>query len=74
MTTVTRRHIVVATFVAGFLISVPAVLVSTQTQQLETPPVPPDTHFLDTQPMASPSIVRGGIDRAGQSLLGRASL
>jgi SAM-dependent methyltransferase len=58
MTTTARRRLAVATFVAGFLVSFPALIVSTQTQQLETAPVPPETHFLDTQPLASPSILR----------------
>jgi hypothetical protein len=42
----------------GFVISFPALVVPTQAQQLETPPVPPETHVLDTQPLASPSAVR----------------
>ena len=58
MTTVRRRRLVVLLFAAGFLISVPALVVPTQTQQLESASVPPETHFLDTQPLASPSIVR----------------
>ena len=58
MTTVRRTRAVVLLFAAGLLISLPAVLVSTQRQQLETPPVPPEAHYLDTQPLASPSIVR----------------
>jgi SAM-dependent methyltransferase len=58
MTTVRRAWVAVGLFSAGFLISLPAAVVPTQTQQLETPPVPPETHFLDTQPLASPSIVR----------------
>jgi SAM-dependent methyltransferase len=58
MTTARRTRIAATLFAAGFVISLPALVVSTQTQQLETPPVPPETHFLDTQPLASPSIVR----------------
>jgi 2-polyprenyl-3-methyl-5-hydroxy-6-metoxy-1,4-benzoquinol methylase len=58
MTTVRRTRVVALLFAAGFVVSLPALVVSTQTQQLETPPVPPDTHFLDTQPLASPSIIR----------------
>ncbi|HEX6231521.1 MAG TPA: class I SAM-dependent methyltransferase, partial [Jiangellaceae bacterium] len=58
MTTVRRTRVVVVLFAAGFMISLPALVVSTQTQQLETPPVPPETHFQDTQPLASPSIIR----------------
>ncbi|MPZ74263.1 MAG: hypothetical protein GEU74_13720 [Nitriliruptorales bacterium] len=44
--------------VAGFAVSFPALIVPTQAQQLETPPVPPEAHFLDTQPLASPSVPR----------------
>ena len=58
MTTVRRTRVAIVLFTAGFLISLPALVVSTQTQQLETPAVPPETHVLDTQPLASPSIVR----------------
>ncbi len=58
MTTLRRTRAVVLLFAAGFLISLPALIVPTQRQQLETVPVPPETHFLDTQPLASPSIVR----------------
>jgi SAM-dependent methyltransferase len=58
MTTVRRTRVVALLFAAGFVISLPALVVSTQTQQLETPAVPPETHFLDTQPLASPSIIR----------------
>jgi SAM-dependent methyltransferase len=58
MTTVRRTRLVALLFAAGFVISLPALIVSTQTQQLETTPVPPKAHFLDTQPLASPSIIR----------------
>jgi SAM-dependent methyltransferase len=58
MTTVRRTRVVALLFAAGFVVSLPALVVSTQTQQLETPPVPPETHLLDTQPLASPSIIR----------------
>jgi SAM-dependent methyltransferase len=58
MTNAQRTRMVVIAFSAGFLVSFPALLVSTQTQQLETRPVPPETHFLNTQPLASPSITR----------------
>jgi SAM-dependent methyltransferase len=58
MTTVRRTRVVALLFAVGFVVSLPALVVSTQTQQLETPPVPPETHFLDTQPLASPSIIR----------------
>ena len=58
ITTARRMRAAVLLFAAGFLVSLPALLVSTQTQQLETPPVPPGAHFLDTQPLASPTVVR----------------
>jgi SAM-dependent methyltransferase len=58
LTSVRRTRAAALLFAAGFVISLPALVVSTQTQQLETPPVPPETHFLDTQPLASPSIIR----------------
>ncbi|HZB48625.1 MAG TPA: hypothetical protein VE547_05980, partial [Mycobacteriales bacterium] len=58
LTTTRRIRVAVLLFAAGFLVSAPALLVSTQTQQLETAPVPPDAHFLDTQPLASPTVVR----------------
>jgi SAM-dependent methyltransferase len=47
-----------ALFAAGFLVSSPAMLVSTQAQQLEVPSPGEWTHYLDTQPLASPSIPR----------------
>jgi hypothetical protein len=53
-----RYRIVVILLGLGFLVSFPALLVSTQRQQLEVPPVPPWTHFLDTQPLSSPAIIR----------------
>ena len=45
-------------FLVGFLVSFPALIVSTQRQQLEVPRVPPETHFHDTQPLSSPSVIR----------------
>ena len=38
--------------------SLPALIVPTQAQQLEVPPVPPSTHVLNTQPLSSPSVPR----------------
>jgi hypothetical protein len=58
LATTVRIRIAAALAVAGFLVSFPALIVPTQAQQLETPPVPPETHFLDTQPLASPSVAR----------------
>jgi SAM-dependent methyltransferase len=58
ITTVTRTRVVALLFAAGCIISLPALVVSTQTQQLETTPVPPQTHYLETQPLASPAIER----------------
>jgi hypothetical protein len=57
---VTTRRVRTAAVLAaaGLVVSFPALIVPTQAQQLETPPVPPDTHFLDTQPLASPSAMR----------------
>jgi SAM-dependent methyltransferase len=56
----TRRRVAAAAllFAAGFLVSCPALIVSTQTQQLETTPVPASAHYLDTQPLASPRVDR----------------
>jgi SAM-dependent methyltransferase len=56
----TRRRVgaAVLLFAAGFLVSFPALVVSTQTQQLETTPVPEWTHYLQTQPLASPRVDR----------------
>jgi Glycosyl transferase family 2 len=58
LSTATRRRAGVLLFAAGFLISFPGLIVSTQAQQFEVPSPPPWTHFLDTQPLASPSVVR----------------
>jgi SAM-dependent methyltransferase len=56
----TRRRVgsAVLLFAAGFLVSCPALVVSTQTQQLETTPVPESAHYLATQPLASPRVDR----------------
>jgi len=58
MTTTRRVRAVVLLFAAGFLVSAPALVVSTQSQQLEAAPVPESAHYLDTQPLASPTVVR----------------
>jgi hypothetical protein len=54
-----RRRAAALLFVLGFAISLPAVIVSTQAQQLDVPRVPAAVlragHFLPTQPLASPS-------------------
>jgi hypothetical protein len=54
-----RRRAAALLFVLGFAISLPAVIVSTQAQQLGAPRVPAAVlragHFLPTQPLASPS-------------------
>jgi SAM-dependent methyltransferase len=53
-----RRGAAMALFAAGALVSLPTLVVSTQAQQLTVASPPPWTHFLDTQPLASPSIAR----------------
>jgi hypothetical protein len=58
LVTTTRVRTAAVLAAAGLVVSFPALIVPTQAQQLETPPVPPDTHFLDTQPLASPSAMR----------------
>lgn len=58
LVTTTRIRTAAVLAAAGLVVSFPALIVPTQAQQLETPPVPPDTHFLDTQPLASPSAMR----------------
>jgi SAM-dependent methyltransferase len=42
----------------GFVVSLPALIVSPGAQTLEVRPPPPETHFLDTQPLSSPSVLR----------------
>jgi SAM-dependent methyltransferase len=58
VSSVGRLRAATALFAAGCLVSLPALLVSTQAQQLEVASPPPWTHYLDTQPLASPSIAR----------------
>lgn len=58
VSTTRRRNAVAGLFAIGLLVSVPALIVPTQAQQLEVPPVPPSTHVLDTQPLSSPSVHR----------------
>ena len=42
----------------GFIVSFPALIVSPLAQTLEVRPPPPETHYLDTQPLYSPSVIR----------------
>jgi hypothetical protein len=58
LSTATRRRGAELLFAAGLLVSFPALIVSTQAQQVEVRSPPPWTHFLDTQPLASPSVQR----------------
>jgi hypothetical protein len=58
LTTRNRARVTALLFAFGFAVSFPALIVSTQTQQLEVPRVPPEAHFLDTQPLSSPSVPR----------------
>lgn len=58
LSTTRRRKVATVLFATGFVVSLPALIVPTQAQQLEVPPVPPSTHFLDTQPLSSPSVHR----------------
>jgi hypothetical protein len=55
----TRRRTAAVLFAIGFAISLPALIVPTQAQQLNRPRVPAAVlragHFLPTQPLASPS-------------------
>ena len=53
-----RRMITVLILVAGALVSLPAFFLSPESQLLEVSPPPPETHFLDTQPLSSPSVTR----------------
>jgi SAM-dependent methyltransferase len=58
LSTTRRRKAATVLFATGLLVSLPALIVPTQAQQLEVPPVPPSTHVLDTQPLSSPSVHR----------------
>jgi hypothetical protein len=58
LSTATRRGAATTLFAFGFLVSFPALIVSTQAQQFEVRSPPPWTHFLPTQPLASPSVQR----------------
>jgi hypothetical protein len=53
-----RLRIVSVLFLSGFVVSFPALIVSTQAQQLEAPPVSQEElwrgHFMATQPLRSP--------------------
>lgn len=42
----------------GSVVSFPALIVSPEAQTLEVRPPPPETHFLATQPLSSPSVTR----------------
>ena len=56
--TLGRRRLAELLFVLGCAVSLPALIVPTQAQQLEIPPVPRSAHFLPTQPLASPFPLR----------------
>jgi hypothetical protein len=58
LSSVGRRRVAALLLAGGFVVSFPALIVSTQAQQFEVPSPPPWTHFLDTQPLASPAIPR----------------
>jgi hypothetical protein len=58
LSTATRRGAATTLFAFGLLVSFPALIVSTQAQQFEVRSPPPWTHFLPTQPLASPSVER----------------
>ena len=58
LSSATRLRAAALLFAAGFLVSFPAMIVSTQAQQFEVPSPPRWTHYLDTQPLASPSVLR----------------
>jgi hypothetical protein len=53
-----RERVAAVLFGLGFVVSVPALIVSPRAQTLEVPAPPPETHFLDTQPLYSPSVIR----------------
>jgi hypothetical protein len=57
-----RRYVAALLFALGLFVSLPALLVPTQAQQLELPRVPwqvlREGHFLPTQPLTSPSPLR----------------
>ena len=53
-----RERVAAVLFGLGFLVSVPAIIVSPRAQTLEVTAPPPETHFLDTQPLYSPSVIR----------------
>jgi SAM-dependent methyltransferase len=47
-----------ALLILGFVVSLPAMVVSPGAQTLEVRAPPPQTHYLDTQPLSSPSVIR----------------
>jgi 2-polyprenyl-3-methyl-5-hydroxy-6-metoxy-1,4-benzoquinol methylase len=53
-----RQRVAAVLFGLGFVVSFPALIVSPRAQTLEVPAPPPETHFLDTQPLYSPSVIR----------------
>ena len=53
-----RRRLAELLFALGCVVSLPALFVPTQAQQLEIPAPPRATHFLPTQPLASPFPLR----------------
>lgn len=58
LVTPTRTRAAALLFALGLAVSLPALVVSTQAQQLEATAPDPATHFLDTPPVWSPSWVR----------------
>ncbi len=57
-----RERVVAFLLLVGFFVSLPALFVSTQTQQLEAPPISHEElrrgHYMPTQPLRSPSPLR----------------
>lgn len=53
-----RRMMTVLILVGGTAVSLPAFILSPESQLLEVSPPPPETHFLDSQPLSSPSVTR----------------
>ena len=49
-----QRRVTAILFALGLGVSLPAIIVPIQAQQLEVTPVPREAHFLPTQPLASP--------------------
>jgi SAM-dependent methyltransferase/uncharacterized protein YqgC (DUF456 family) len=53
-----RRRTTALLLAIGFAVSFPALIVAPEAQLLEVTTPPPETHFLDTQPLSSPSVTR----------------